>query len=196
MLAYLFWHWPSPDVDAGEYEQLQRDFQAALGAAGPPLFRESVVFRVHGSAPWLGSAPAYADWYLVESSAGLDELNSAAVSGACKEPHDRAARAAAAGAGSLLGLRNELGGARSPDLAGARTVTWLTKPKGMPYDDFYAAVAAIPSASSSRPSLWRRQMVLGPTPEFGLLSAEGLQQHIPQTFQPLRLDLTPVWSGR
>src|SRR5207253_1488186 len=81
----------------------------------------------------------------------LDPLKVAAVSGACQEPHDRVAHAAAAGMGSLLGLRGQ-----QANVAAARYSTWLAKPKGMPYADFYAALESVPD------SLWRRQMVLGP----------------------------------
>jgi hypothetical protein len=62
----------------------------------------------------------------------------------------------------------------------------------MSYDAFYAALGSVPSVAHA--SLWRRQMVLGPTPEFGLLSAEPVG--LPQNFQPLELELSPIWTGR
>ena len=107
MLAYVFWHWPSPENGSDAYEDLQRAFHRVLAQAAPTGFRGSFVFRLDGHAAWLGGTPAYADWYLVDGSAALDPLNVAAVSGACQEPHDRLARAAAAGVGSLLALRGE-----------------------------------------------------------------------------------------
>jgi hypothetical protein len=180
MLAYVFWHWPSGNVEPRDYEQLLRQFHAALADAAPLGFRGSCVFRVTGSAPWLGSAPAYADWYLVDGSAALDPLNVAAVSGACQQPHDQAARAADKGVGSLLALHGE-----QADIASARVSTWLAKPKGMPYDEFYAATQAV--LDPNQASLWRRQMVLGPTPEFGILSAEPVP--IQDVFQPHQLHL-------
>jgi hypothetical protein len=179
MLAYVFWHWPGPDIGSDAYEDLQRVFHRALAQAAPSGFRQSVVFRIEGGAPWLGGAPAYADWYLVDGSAALDPLNVAAVSGACQEPHDRVARAASAGVGSLLTLRGQ-----QADVAAARRSSWLAKPKGMPYAEFYAALEPVPG------SLWRRQMVLGPTPEFGLLSAEQIQ--IPPRFEAIELRLIPI----
>src|SRR2546426_9513874 len=102
MLAYFLWHWPSSNVEAGEYEHLLRRFHAALGDAAPPGFRGSVVFRVAGNAPWLGGTPAHADWYLGDGSAGLDPLNRGAGSGAWQAPHDPAARAADKGGRRLL----------------------------------------------------------------------------------------------
>jgi len=179
MLAYVFWHWPSPEIGPDAYEDLLRAFHRALAQAAPAGFRGSVVFRVDGGAPWLGGAPAYADWYLVDGSAALDPLNVAAVSGVCQEPHDRVAHLAAAGVGSLLALRGQ-----QANVAAARRSTWLAKPKGMPYADFYAALESVPD------SLWRRQMVLGPTPEFGILSADPVT--VPAAFQPLELKLSPI----
>src|SRR2546428_9252928 len=126
MLAYVFWHWPSSSVEAGEYGHLLRRFLAALGEAAPPGFRGSVVFRIAGNAPWLGGTPAYADWYLVDGSAALDPLNVAAVSGACQAPHDQVARTADKGGGSLLLLRGE-----RADTAAARLRNRLAQPKGI-----------------------------------------------------------------
>jgi hypothetical protein len=179
MLAYIFWHWPSRELDTDAYEDRQRDFHRALAEAAPPGFRASVVFRIEGGAPWLGDAPAYSDWYLVDGSAALDPLNVAAVSGACQQPHDRVAQAMAAGVGSLVALRGE-----EANVAAARHMTWLAKPKDMPYGDLYAALGSVPG------SLWRRQMVLGPTPEFGILSAERLD--IRRSYETIELQVTRI----
>ena len=73
-------------------------FTSALASAAPAGFVESLVFRVAGEAPWLGGAPAYADWYLLETSAALDPLNVAAVSGICEQPHRALTIAMSAGA--------------------------------------------------------------------------------------------------
>jgi hypothetical protein len=89
------------------------------------------------------------------------------------------AHAAAAGVGSLLALRGQ-----QANVAAARHSTWLAKPKGMPYADFYAVLESVPD------SLWRRQMVLGPTPEFGILSPDPVT--VPAAFQPLGLKLAPI----
>jgi hypothetical protein len=190
MLAYVFWHWPKPDLSPAEYEQLQRAFHAALAAAKPTGFVRSTPLRVDGQAPWLKTAgaggahvPAYADWYLVDDFAALGPLNTQAVSGVCEAPHTAVAHAMALGAGSLLTLHGE---PPVPDVATTRHTAWLTKPRDMPYADFYAAVATVTPPTS----LWRRAMVLGPTPEFALLAATPPE--IPDTLQPLRLTLTPL----
>jgi hypothetical protein len=182
MLAYVFWHWPKAEYAAAEYERIQREFHAALGQSAPAGFLRSSVYRVEGKAPWLGGSPAYADWYLVADSAALDPLNVAAVTGVCEAPHAAVAQAMAAGAGSLFALRGDI----NPDLLAAHCVTLLTKPRETPYADFYAAVPA----SSAATSLWRRMMVLGPTPEFALLTADPPPKLEP--FQPLSLSLARI----
>jgi hypothetical protein len=171
MLAYLFWHWPADGIATDEYERLQQQFHRGLAEASIAEFRGSTAFRLDGQAPWLGGSPAYLDWYLLESSAGLDALNEAAVAGLRKGPHDVLARAMGAGAGSLLQARSPVEFAA---IQTARWATWVVKPRGMPYDPFYARVSPVVDTQAGV-SLWRRQMVLGPTAEFGLLSPRSLQ---------------------
>jgi hypothetical protein len=183
MLAYVFWHWPKPDVDPAQYERDQRAFHHALAAAAPGGFRNSLVFRVGGEAPWLGGAPAYADWYLLETSTALDELNAAAVSGICEQPHRALTVAMSAGAGSLLTLRTG-----DPVLASSRAVTLLTKPRDLPYAEFDRLTAPVPGIDQA--ALWRRALVLGPTPEF--LALSRIELTFPAILQPHRLALTPI----
>ena len=183
MLAYVFWHWPATGIAPAEYERMQRAFHQALAEAGVAGFRGSTSFRLDGQAPWLGGSPAYADWYLVDGSAVLDPLNEAAVSGTRRGSHDVLARAMGAGAGSLLQLCDA-----AADVAGARWATWLSKPMGMPYDPFYQRLG--PVRGRDGVSLWRRQMVLGPTPEFCLLSHEPLE--LPQRLESFALRLEPL----
>lgn len=183
MLAYVFWHWPAAGVPAREYEQLLVAFHQALAEAPATGFQGSTSFRIDGYAPWLGGSPAYADWYVVDGSSALDILNEAAVSSTRRGPHDLLARATGAGAGSLLQLRNA-----GANLAGARWASWLSKPKGMPYDAFYQTLDQV--CAEAAVSLWRRQMVLGPTPEFGLLSRSRLE--LPPELDSLTLRIEPI----
>jgi len=185
MLAYVFWHWPAADIAPAEYERMQGAFHESLAEAGVAGLRGSTSFRLDGQAPWLGGSPAYADWYLMDGSAALDPLNEAAVSGRHRGSHDVLAHAMGAGAGSLLQL-SDAGAAA--DVTGARRATFLSKPKGMPYDPFYQRLA--PVRGRDGVSLWRRQMVLGPTPEFCLLSHELLE--LPPGFVALALRLDPI----
>src|ERR1700682_1221411 len=95
MLAYVFSHRPAPGVDAIVYEQALRRFHAALASAPSNGLVGSTTYR---------SGDVYSDWYLVESSAALDGLNAAAISGTRTPAHDAAARMAVDGSGKLLSL--------------------------------------------------------------------------------------------
>jgi hypothetical protein len=140
-------------------------FHGALREAGPPGFIGSAVCR-SGPVPWLSvGAEVYADWYLLESSAALDPLNEAAVSGRRRRPHDDAARAAAGGAGGLYRLADGVA-----EIAHARWTAWFSKPEGQAYEELYAEARGWLRQPGS--GLWRRQMVLGPAPEF-CLAAPG-----------------------
>lgn len=150
MLAYVFWHRPRTDCSAAEYEDSLRSFHARLTVP-------SGSFRI-AALPFGDGGPGYEDWYLVESWADLGELNVAAVSGERRPPHDAAARLAADGwAGIYLLLRGE---ARPPSIT-----RWVSKPAGRSYDAFLADADA--------PTVWQRQMTLGPAPEFCLVDAAG-----------------------
>jgi hypothetical protein len=159
MLAYVFWHWPQPQIETGSYVDHLIAFHRTLAANKPDGFRESVVFRIL-NANWLNTnGEAYEEWYLLDDSAAMDRLNDAAVSGFCEEPHNRVAREAADGIGGLYRLR-----AGVDDLALARYAGWLSKPNGVSYKDFYAGLESITSQPGV--ALWGRQMTLGPTTEF------------------------------
>jgi hypothetical protein len=164
MLAYVFWHWPQPHIDRAEYVEHLVDFQRTLAANKSAGFRESMVYRIRG-ANWLKTdGEAYEEWYLLDDSAAMDRLNEAAVSGACEEPHNRVAREAADGTGGLYRLR-------AGQLAEARFATWLSKPSGVSYRDFYETITGV--------TLWQRQMTLGPTTEFCIHSSTPLDQSSP-----------------
>jgi hypothetical protein len=167
MLAYVFWHWPQPQVERDSYVDHTIEFHRTLAANKPAGFRESVVFRVRG-ANWLKTdGEVYEEWYLLDDSAGMDRLNEAAVSGACEEPHNRVAREAADGTGGLYRLR-----AGAEELAQAKFANWLSKPAGVSYSDFYMSLQ--PKTSQPHVALWGRQMTLGPTTEFCLHSQTEL----------------------
>ena len=153
-LAYLFWHWPSGDADVAGYEQRMRDFHAALDLPGSRTFRLE-------RAPYDGALPQpYEDWYPVADWQALGELNERAVSGARRSPHDAAAARSAHGAGGVYGLLQ--GNVEAP----VAHACWLGKPEGMAYLDFHEELAAtVPDAT-----VWQRQMVLGPAPEYAVLA--------------------------
>jgi hypothetical protein len=143
MLAYVFWHRPDAGADAAAYEEAQRGFHASLQVP-------SASFRLAG-LPFARGKSGYEDWYLVRDWRGLGELNEAAVDAARSPHHDRAAAMASAGWGAVYSLVR--GEATIP-----RGAEWLDKPRGEPSEDF---IAALPHEA-----VWRRQLVLGPAPEF------------------------------
>jgi hypothetical protein len=173
LLAYVFSHRPAGDVDVGEYEAALQRFHAILTAARPGGFISSSTFRV---------GDGYSDWYLVENSAALDVLNEAAVSGARTAVHDAAARMAVDGVGKLLSL------AAGEPTAGPGFEIRFSKPRGMSYADLYERMQ--PIASGRGASLWRRMMVLGPPPEFCLVSSS--ETELPSEFRPEVLLREPI----
>lgn len=153
LLAYLFWHRPRPGVDAAEYEEAQRGFQARLEV-------ESACFRVD-QLPF-EDVGGYEDWYLVEDWTALGKLNATAVDPHHRSDHDRAAGLAGRGWGGVYAcVRGE---ARIP--VGAR---WLDKPRGQSSGRFIAGFA-------DDLTTWQRQLVLGPAPEFCVASEEDAQR--------------------
>ncbi len=160
MLAYIFWHWPRPGIASDDYLRRQLAFHQALATRGPTALEASYIWRVTG-APWTPVSVAYEDWYLLESSAGLDALNAAAISDSLREAHDAAASLSAGGMAGLYipsGPRIGLEPAVDGSLA-----QWFSKPEGVRYSALYQRLG------SNLGHLWSRMMVLGPTPEFLLL---------------------------
>lgn len=145
MLAYLFWHRPSSDAE--QYEHRLAKFHERLSADPPPGFVSSVVFAV--DVPWMGQA--YEDWYVVTDWAALGVLNASAVDESHRPEHDAVARDAGKGAGGVYRfLEGELA---LEEVGDAR---WsATRPE-------------IPAGVDH--ALWQRQMVLGPAPEWCLLT--------------------------
>jgi len=186
VLAYLFWHWRYPHVDKASYQQHLFDFHDALRTQKPHGFQYSTVFQVE-HAPWIDTeGEVYEDWYMVNNFAALEALNEGAASGSCREPHNRVASQAAGGAGGLYQLR-----AGEPGLATARVALWFAKPSGMSYEVLYAALQ--PGVEQAAGSLWQRQMVLGPAPEFRW---HCLRDHsLPEIFNCLEIPLFQVWAG-
>jgi hypothetical protein len=154
MLAYVFTHWPADPDRRGAYEAGVAGFHRGLAAAGSEGFERSFLYRVQG-AYWVGAEVGYEDWYLVEGSYALDPLNEIAVSPRLRPVHDTAAHAAGGGMGALYRL---VSGLPEP---GSGEVSWLSKPAGEGYPEFYGRFSA-------DAVLWRRQMVLGAATEFML----------------------------
>jgi hypothetical protein len=129
-------------------------------AEAAPSYRERLaVFH----RAWIPRGAGFEDWYLVDDFAALGFLNQAAVSGSRREPHDLVARLAVGGTAGVYELKSGRPGEQ------AETAWWFSKPAGTSYEAFFARLA--PLAGDLDVALWRRQMTLGPTPEFCLRSA-------------------------
>jgi hypothetical protein len=182
MLAYVFWHRPADDISDDEYHRPLVAFHEALRRGAPPGFHRSWVMHAEG-VTWLSfETRVHEDWYLVDGSHALDPLNDAAVTGACRDPHDRVAQRAAGGAGGLYRLHS---GHAHPSAYAA----WLTKPARTRYNEFYQRMQTWTAAEDV--SLWRRQMVLGPTSEFCLTSPSPVS--LPAEYTPVVTTRHLIW---
>jgi hypothetical protein len=173
VLAYVFSHRASGGVEIEAYEDSLRQFHRALEEAALRGFVASSTFRIRGD---------YSDWYLLESSAAMDVLNAAAVSGDRAGPHDAVAGMAADGVGKLFKL------AAGEHSLKAGFEVRFSKPSGMKYADLYALLqpfTAVPGVG-----LWRRMMVLGPPPEFCLVAPS--EAALPAEMRPEVLRRDPI----
>ncbi|GHO82203.1 hypothetical protein [Dictyobacter formicarum] len=165
MLAYVFWHWPVPDIEAPTYQHDLITYHQTLAAHRPSGFHHTRVLQMK-QASWLKrNEVTYEDWHLVENSAALDPLNERAVSGPCQEPHRQIARWTQGSAGGLYHL--VFG---DPDLSVVRFAYRFHKPAGMTYGALYEVLQ--PLLQEVKGMLWTRQMNLGPGPEFCFQSSE------------------------
>jgi hypothetical protein len=164
MLAYLFWHEPRPGVDPDAYEARLQAFHRALAAAPPPSFVRSWSVRLD-AAPWergLARRP-FEDWYLVDDWGALGTLNDAAVRAPREDAHDAIAALATNAAGGLYLLQHGTLDGPAPWAA------WVVKPPGEPYETFEPQLREAVDAAGGGAVL-RRQLVLGPAPEYALLA--------------------------
>jgi hypothetical protein len=184
-LAYVFWHWPRPEITRESYETKLAAFLHSLNSIKPDGFVEALSFRV-GSLPWGPQHDNfYEDWYVVENFSALGPLNDAAVAGDTLAVHDSIAKDYMKGAGGIFKSIN--GNLRLRD---ARIATWIEKPIGPSYQSYYEDVAK--SVGERKTDLWRRQMVLGPSPQFCVHSDEELD--LPASLRPIASKLELISS--
>jgi hypothetical protein len=181
VLAYVFWHGAASGVSSTDYEDSLRAFHGTLADHPPTGFLGSAVFGFP-DAPWFAAGSGYLDWYRVADFASLGFLNEAAVAGARKAPHDRAARMAGAGFGGLFKLA-------ARDSIRQTIGTWLKKPAGMSYESFLERAGKL--VDPERKGLWQRQMNLGPGLEFCALSSNRVEA--PDEFGPVVIQLRQVF---
>jgi hypothetical protein len=134
------------------------------------------------AAPRLHAPVGYEDWYLVEDFAAIGVLNEAAVGRGHKTSHNEAARLMGSGTAAIFSLLE--GDTAAMGRQGVSV--WVGREPG----SARAEVAGLLVDGVAGPAaLWRRQLVLGPAPEFCLLAREP-----PAGVAPARLPAG--WSVR
>jgi hypothetical protein len=205
VLAYLFWHRPRDGAATTTYERAHVAFHRSLAHAPPVGFLGSVALRV-ADLPWLRAAAApedragdegldsYEDWYFLEDHAALGVLNEAAIGRGHRTAHDDVARRSGPGAGGLYVL---IEGHRPPPPAASSLAVWVAGP---PRAGRYEIGKLLGDGiDPDHASLWRRQLVLGPAPEFCLLTPEpplGVSPtRLPAGWQATALRRETLWAG-
>lgn len=169
MLGYVFWHRPSDSEALEAYEQAELHFQRSMTRSPPVGMRGCASFRLD-SAPWLGAGgPAYEDWYLIEDYAALGVLGEAAVGRGHRTAHDAVARRYGEGAAGVYALAE---GDAQASLAGAiAQAAWVAVAPGARGPLLAEMLGDGMDPRSS--ALWRRELVLGPAPEYCVLATEA-----------------------
>lgn len=163
MLAYVFWHRPAPGTSRESYEHDQDRLQRSLAARPPEGFRGSACLRA-AAVDWLaGEGEAYEDWYLLDDWAALGILRQGVVAVGHHSAHAAAARHAGQGAGGVYRLT--AGGVR---LAEVSLAVWVSVTREHPEDEV-ASLLLGDGLDRERSGLWRRELVLGPAPEYCVL---------------------------
>jgi hypothetical protein len=220
VLAYVFWHRPREDSAREAYEQAELAFHHSLARSRPAGLRGTALFRV-AELLWLPQAPGtaepgapgggvshaaghesgaeagYEDWYLVEDYTALGILNEAAVSHGHRTVHDDIARRFGSGAGGLYGLvEGELG--PGVDSIGESSIAvWVARTPGVQRRALGELLGdGMPPGHAS---LWRRQLVFGPAPEFCLLASEAppgvAAERLPAGWSARTLVREALWHG-
>jgi len=161
----------------------------------------SYTFRVDGT-PWMSQQEGvYEDWYLLKGFEVLGVLNEKAVSGSMRPVHNSAAHMSGDGKGGLFGLVKGsadygskyalwISKSWSEDY-GSKYALWISKSWSEDYESFYRKV--LEEAGSLAMGLWRRQLAMGPSPEFCIFAAQPLRSF--EHRRPIVLMREVVWSS-
>jgi hypothetical protein len=221
VLAYLLWHRPAEGVEREVYERALERFHRSLAHTPPAGFRGSAVYRVEG-VPWLAPALAgdraggedprvaasgerpvagrpageravvYEDWYLLEDFTAVGVLNAAAVAHGHRTAHDEVARRFGGAAGGMYGLLEG-----NVDFLQAPLAVWVARPPGATQGALGELLGD--GMDPAHASLWRRQLVLGPAPEYCLLADEPpigvAPARLPEGWRATATRRETVWCG-
>jgi hypothetical protein len=77
---------------------------------------------------------------------------------------------------------------RGASSGGTRFCAWLSKPRETTYEHFYGKLT--PLLEERVAGLWRRQMVLGPAPEFALRTLDRIE--LPEGLEAEKVILDPL----
>jgi hypothetical protein len=192
VLAYVFWHRPGEGIDNEAYERAAERFHRSLAHTPPVGLRGSALYRV-ARLPWLQGRAGYEDWYLLDDFAAIGVLNEAAVAHGHRSTHDEIARRFGAGAGGMYGLLEG-----HPDLHRAQVVVWVSRPPGSKRGALGELLGD--GLDPEHASLWRRQLVLGPAPEYCVLAPERpagvAPTRLPEGWLALTLERELLWVSQ
>jgi hypothetical protein len=178
------------------YERAQIAFHRSLTHAPPAGFVGSACYRAT-ELPWLDGAACYEDWYFVEDYTALGVLNEAAVGRGHRTTHDDLARRFGAGAGGLYGLVEGQFPAGPGLLDQASVAVWVGRSPGVRRRALGELLGD--GMDPRHASLWRRQLVFGPAPEFCLLAPEpsaGVAVgRLPRGWTATVCARTTLWTG-
>lgn len=200
ILKFVLWTWPSATASAADFRDSRVKFHEVLAHTRVDGFLGSAMFAID-TAPWAGAflfenspwatghRTVYEEWYLFHGSAALDAINERVHEGPYKESHGKFLRQDLGG--ECAGLYYARKGDIEQAVAGLRNpecTLWFNKTSGT-YDELLARLA--PTMGSSRCVLWRRLLVLGPTPEFHV-DVDALVT-LPEDLRPYRVRRTAIW---
>ena len=186
MLAYVFWHTPSPKTSRETYEHNLLAFYEALERADCPGVKQAATARI-SSIPWSRDQGGYEDWAVIEGTWVLEGLNTKAVEGSMEAPHAQIAQLMESGNG---GVYYHLWGELEPDRADV--AQWLSRPRGI---QFRPPLEKIAESAGAPVSVWRRFMVLGPGPEFIIFGSTPMNIQLPQGWHTHGVDRRVLSEG-
>lgn len=161
MLAYVFWHRPAEGTAVESYERDQHRLHRSLAARPPEGFRGSACFRAP-DLEWLGG-DGYEDWYLIDDWAAVGVLRQAAVAVGHHSAHDTAARHLGRGTAGMYRLSEG-----DASLADVTLAIWVSASREHPEDRVVSLLLG-DGLDGGHTGVWRRELVLGPAPEYCVL---------------------------